>query len=67
MGNWSGPKADERKAWSDRELAFLRRCLPSETEGICSPWQDMASYWYCSIYECTASYLLKFEQSHCPI
>lgn len=30
MGNWSGPKADERKAWRDWELAFLRGLLPSE-------------------------------------
>ena len=30
MGNWSGPKADERKAWRDWKLAFLSRLLPSE-------------------------------------
>lgn len=50
IGKWSGPRAGERKSWGGRGV-FFRRLLPSETEGICSPSQDMGSCWHHGVYE----------------
>lgn len=47
---WRGPKAGERKAWSDQGV-FPGRLLPSETEGICGSAQDTGSCWHHGVCE----------------